>query len=107
MRTGILPVFAGVLADVDRETSSLMEHEGDAQRPNQQTRSPVYANKVHRTNKRRRSNLPQVAVSLPEWRTQTCTSGIDSAPPGTARKLVTVVFRGGSEAEQCQSAALK
>lgn len=37
---------------------------------------------------------------------QTRASGIDSAPPGHSEEAVTVVSHGGSEAEQCLSAAM-
>ena len=84
----------------------------DAQRPIQHTRSPVHANTVHQSatkqhgNMRRRSNLPLAAVSLFEVADAGTHFGHRLNAAGHSEEDVTVVSWGGSEAEQCQSAAL-
>jgi hypothetical protein len=89
MCTGILLVPAGMFADVDKTTSSLMEHERTRNGQSSKLARRCMQTKciqARQSNLRRCSNLPLTAVSLSKWRMQERISGIGSTPPGTATR---------------------
>lgn len=112
MCTGMLLVFAGVFADVDRATSSLMERWGRATANPTKVACRCMQTIAHQKHLMRRySNLPLAAVSLSKWRMQERTSGIGPTPSGMATRwsrlsLAAVVVRLSSASQRRCNKAL-